>query len=665
MLILRGKHLFKHVDVGRHLAFFTAGVIFSLVAFSFCGGDDYDLFLLQKRWKAVNKAIEYNINLITTYQTNQSEADNTPEQNTGSVVTNSVTSGTGLNLMLINNIQTECFVKEYLAISAENQNGELDTMQHAKSATVQMIIGINVSESGYYSAGGGGVLPKTDLPEGSDGAPIWNNGTNSLKNWSSNEHSNGGATALGGPFQYISGGTITGINTVSKYNKGTSTGGGKGDCYLFPDAVCGLNGYIDSAISWIGSSDMSDGALAVAAVMSHNRGAGGLAMMYGIPYATIFSGHTSSYLKNKQSGDLVTALDEVYDDATSVPSGTDVEGIASSSGYVCQLFSYISNGWYFSPNAANNVLNYNTDRTRALWNQLFPNEQVNSAQEFVTAVQKHTSKLSIALGISDSECDRIYGTTNGEYLNYNSRSPRGDIFKVLGNTTGAYTVDNAKQVISLEAMCAQHVFNTMAVAAKVYAKMLKYAGVNVDPTDPSTYMGGYSSSGEWTPAGEPTETTLIANGLDVKTVTVERMKVLKAAANLVGIDYKQCRHFAGCDGFCFDNMTTRPTHLDCSAFVWRAYADAGFNMSGFPTSTAMYGTTSAFTEITVDELKPGDAIVRTTSPRHVEIFLGNENGVASMIEAFRPGKQSGFCKKNISEFTDGKHKFYRFTQFAK
>lgn len=645
------------------------GIATAIGAFTM-GGNDFDLIYLQQRGQKVSEAIEYNINVMVQGENLNNGDSGDAGEGTGdnTVITNTATTGEGLNLLLINNIQTECFVKEYLTIAAENQNGELDTTNRQKCASVQMIIGVNTSESGFYSAGGGDVLPKTDLPAGADGAPIWDNNVHSLKNWSVNEHSSGGATATGGPFQYVSGGSITAINTESKYNKGTSTGSGVGDCYLFPDAAAGLNGYLEMAISWAGGdiSSLSDNAASMSGVIAHNRGAGGLNMIFGIPYDTILNRREAgNYLGDKSISEISECLETIYSDITTIPSGVDVEGIARSSGDACTLFSSIANGWMFSEAAAANVKHWYSDATKSYWNQLFPSEQVSNAQEFNEAVSRHTSKLSTALGISDSECDAIYGTINGDYKTYSGNAPRGDIFKVTNKTSNVYkNAPGAKLVLSMEAMCAGHVFKTFVIAGRTYAKMLKYAGVDVDPTNPATYMGGYSDAGEWTPTGDSAETTLVSNGLDMDAVTTERMKVLKAAAGLVGIKYIQCRHSASCDGCCFDNMSTRPTHLDCSSFVWRAYAEAGCNMSGFPQNTGSYQSSSAMVSISINELKPGDLVVRRSgSSGHVEIFLGNNNGVFSFVEAFRSGKDSGFCKKNMSAVQGSTYHYYRFTGF--
>lgn len=678
------RKLIRHS--GNHLliiicgAAISVGTVIGAMAFI---TDDYSILKWYQRSQVVEKnvkaALEFDINVSMNGAggsgTNGNTNGNSNNNGDSTVTTvNTATNGTGLNLLLINNIQTECFVKEYLTLCAENQNGTLDTANHAQYASVLLDIGINISESGYYSAGSGNILPKTDLPQGNDGAPKWDGAQYSLKTWDKDSHANGGATAFGGPFQFQSGGIITRIGSKSKYNtKGTSTSGDGGDCYLFPDCLCGLNGYVDVAASWGtgGSSDYSEEALNAGTVMAHNRGGGARYMAYGIPYDTIQNKKSAgNYVDDGKmtKADLNKYLAEIYNDAISMPSSVAAamkQNAANSSGYAQQLFSYVANGWYFSPKAAANVKNRCSAQAMAYWNALFPNEQVSDQSAFNAAVDRHTKTMAVALGISAEECDSIYGTQNGDIVDYRGQSGQGDIFKVTNNTSSAYRKGTEKVVHCLDAICAHHVFKTFCEASVVYARMLQYAGVGIDPTDPSTYMGGYSSGGEWVPVEVNDNTavsTLIAHGMDASQVTEKRLSVLIAASKLTGIPYKQCRHFSGCDGNCYDS--SNPTHLDCSSFVWRAFKDAGCDMSGFPLNTASYAGSSAFKSITIDELKPGDVVVRRSGGSgHVELFLGKKSNSYSFVEEFKPGTVSGYTTKDVSTIVGANYKYYTYVGY--
>ena len=612
-----------------------------IAAFSLGGSEDLELISLLRKEDAINNNLTISLKVGEKQEENAAGVGYGSKDEWGNGETTLITTatdGTGLNLLLINNIQTESFVKEYLSICAENQNGQLDTTARSKYATVSMTIGVNISESKFYAAGGGNILPKTDLPQSADGTPKWDGAEYSLKKWGSvQHHSLGGATATGGPLQYTSGGTITAIHTKSKYNSGTSTGTGAGDCYLFPDAVCGLNDYIAGALSWIGgdSTAVSNNAASVAGVIAHNRGAGGMSMIYGIPYSEVNNSKVYINKANGPASEMSGILDIIYNDMTNVPQGTTVEYPLTRSYYYASLFPFIANGWYFSSEAGANAQAHCTNSDVAFWNQLFPNEQVADVNGLRNAIGTHTKSLAGALGISATECDRIYGTTNGEYVSYTNSYKYGEIFKVTNTTSTVYRTTGAKLVHCLEAMCAEHLYNTFATSGVVYARMLKYAGVNVDPTNPSTYMGGYAD--EWTPTSD-VEAELIAHGLDTTKVTEQGLRIVTEAAKLLGIPYKQCRNFVGCDGNCYNNMNVRPTHLDCSSYVWRTYINAGISSAGFPTAT-MYYPGSVFTDVSLENAVPGDVF---KSPGHVEIFLGTKDGKIYCVGAHYPGKDSSY-----------------------
>ena len=77
----------------------------------------------------------------------------------------------GLNLLLINNIKTEGYVKEYLNIAKMSEEGQLDDL--AMHASVSSILGTQIAEGNTTFDG---ILPLTFLPVDSSGIPYW--GTN-------------------------------------------------------------------------------------------------------------------------------------------------------------------------------------------------------------------------------------------------------------------------------------------------------------------------------------------------------------------------------------------------------------------------------------------------------------------------------------------------------
>lgn len=652
------------------------GLFIGIATFVFSG--DSDFMYLYSLNRNVSELLEAMSN-SDDYDDAGDNEDYLPSfDNETGTGTTAATNGSGLNLLLINNIQTECFVKEYLSICAENENGLLDTTVWGVTATTESVIGINMLESGFYAAGDSATLPKTDLPQGSDGTPVWDGDSHSLKKWNKTNHSSGGGTAAGGPLQYISDGKLTSIPTKSKYNTGTSTGGGKGDCYLFPDAVCGLNNYIASGLNTYGSdaTQYAQQSVGIVGVISHNRGAGGVYMLYGVPYDTILHKKTQKSFVSLDSDTDASKnmyLQEIYSDIATSPD-TVTASVRYNAGvtknYVSYLIPMFYSGWNASTSTYKYVSSHYTDGLLDIWNAYFPNEAVSTKDEFLNKVAAKCSKLSDALGISDADCDSIYGTVNGDYPDYYSDCQCGTVYKVTEHKSAAYKHGESTVVFSIEGMCANHVYTSINCGSYVYAKMLKYAGVDVDPTDPSTYMNQYS--GEWTPStSEEKEvySTLQANGLDTSQLNENRAKVVIAAAGLVGITYHQCRGTgcnkgkAGdpfkCDGSCYNDMDAKPTHLDCSAFVWRAYADAGFDMKGFPTGTSGYPGSLPLEQITFDDLKPGDLICNIGT--HVMMYLGKSSESVYTVEAHEHGTLSGYTTRSIRKASNASvYTYYRY-----
>ena len=671
---------------GLFAGIFSLPILIGIIIFSVAFTSDDDLLVINQQSASIEDI------LLGLVEDREQQADN--EKNGSSSITTgnngAATTGKGLNLLLINDIKTESFVKEYLSICAENQNGTLgaNSNEYDSYATTQISIGINVSETGFYPAGDGKTLPNTDLPKDSNGAPKWDGKTYSLKNWckTSSTHN----TGIGGPLAYTPGETAwTYIEKKSKYNKGTSTNGNGGDGYLFPDAVYGLNDYLKKAIGSEGFAfkDASilaqeDNANSIATVLAHNRGANGMKMLVGIPYDVCYAGHTSNYvdLSKMKDEEKVSILNDVYDTVSDgVECNTIFELIdynSSVRGYWISLFTFVKNGWYFSPMAASNVKQRggNTNGIK-MWNLVFEDEQVSTVSEFNAAVDNHTAKLSTKLGISDSECDKIYGTKKGQYNSYFSYM-YGHIFYVTNKSSNVYkNASNAKLVYCLEAMTADHIFSGVIAAPFIYAKMLAYAGVGVDPTNPSTYMGQYVNSDEWIPSGGNLEisgdlyTALVAKGLDTTKLTEQRLAVILQGAKLCAsgnVSYHRCRVEGcpcgfNCDGKCYNYKEGIPTHLDCSATVYWCYL-TGINESEMPRNTRSYANSSKVTNIGTDwsKAKPGDIAWRSG---HVQLIIGVNGQTIYTIESSSHGTVVSYSNMTVDYANSNGYSIYRYTKF--
>lgn len=129
-------------------------------------------------------------------------------------------------------------------------------------------------------------------------------------------------------------------------------------------------------------------------------------------------------------------------------------------------------------------------------------------------------------------------------------------------------------------------------------------------------------------------------GVDFSAITAERLAVLNQAYSLLGVPYEQ-------DHSEMKDLSKKPSVLDCSAFVWRSYAQAGLNMSGFPEVTVDYPSSTAVARIPWSQLKPADLLRKNG---HVAMFLGVKDGVVYTVEARHTGVLSAVVSRSIGKF---------------
>lgn len=598
---------------------------------------------------------------------------------------NDATTGTGLNLLLINNIQTECFVKEYLSIARENQEGKLGAKdgEYEVYVGVGTIIGKNISETGTYKCG----LPTTDLPEGADGAPVWDSQTHSLYLW--NKNSSPHNTEVGGPLAYTADNrTWTGIAGKSKYNTGTSTSGDGGDGYLFPDAVYGLNSFLKNGLSAAGLSasvvEDKDGVVSAVAAIAHNRGAGGMYMLYGVDYSQIMAGKASSYVTPNQE-DSIKILEGLVEDVT---AKNELAGEVSKrvGGYrhydwMNPIFLY-GQGWYFTQDAVSFMQQYSSDGMVNLWNVLYPNDACNSNSAVLAKIQSRVKSVNEVLGISASECDRVYGTVGGQPQVWSGWSNKYYCFKVWDFESTAYKAGGSHKLVTcLDTNAMLAVRNSIYSAGYLYAFMLKYAGVDVDPTNPDTYTQKYMEAGEWTAgfssvSGNLME-DLVAHGLDQDGLTEDRLKVVVQGAKLCAagnVRYHNCRGTGcmpvsgycdegrpRCDGKCYWYTEGLPTHLDCSATIYWCFL-TGIGERGIAINTGSYAGNSKVKRLGTDwsRAKPGDIAWK---PGHVRLVIGVKGSAIYTIETNSHGKCVRYTDMTISYANSNGYCVYRYTGF--
>lgn len=712
------KVKYKRPKLPWFVLLFPIGLFIGIATFAFSGDSDFMyLYRLSNAVTALLDATDDSDN----YDDKGDNEDYLPSYDIGESTTGTTvaTSGTGLNLLLINNIQTECYIKDLLTCATKSQNGEYyDALAHTSVAS---IITAPCMEHGFYKKSGG-VIPIAYFPwDDEANAPYYNKSYNgvpasSMKN---EELTQEDVMTMGTQSQvdnkYNNG--IFGFSKKATIRKANIYADGKtrsmegGDHYYFPDVCAQRDSTLDNGLDKLGFTDedkqkaneTSQAALGAYSGLCNNRGYnGGKTMVFGLAYLdTLYNAPDTKVNTDVLTyEDRISLISKVYNDSEVALSekfrGIDVASVGSSGG-ACAFAQAIlllesGNGWYCSQEFIDMYTNASSwDKLFYIgkqgWNTLFPDDPISTEAELRTRLEKYKAdsvtaaiKQETGVSVSVSDLELVYGIKNDNYDNSANHFETagwwlhsGFIYCVQNVRSAAYLnkySDGSDPFLlsSYEVSGLGYYYACSIFGEVVYAKMLKYAGVGVDPTDPSTYLSQFEN--EWTPTTDEESTlwsTLQANGLDTASLNENRRKVVLAAAALVGIAYHQCRGGScldcntkpavKCDGYCYNNMSARPTHLDCSAFVWRTYADAGFDTRGFPTSTPGYPG-GVFTKIAFEALRPGDVIHRSG---HVMIFLGKSGESVYVVHASGHSVGSVYSTKSVYTLQAEKYTFYTYT----
>lgn len=633
-----------------------AGIVLAVGTFSILDGDGY-LFLLQQ-----NTTVGA---MISTMVTTVTDTLGITSNSKGGTVGSS-----GINTLLISKMQ-EGYAKDYLEICLKNEAGELDTTKRKSYAEIATIVGINISETGFYNSGkGANILPDSDIPDnivynsyGSAGKTLYD--------W--NKNSNPHKQGVGGQFAYTSDNiTWTAIDTKSKYNKGTKTvdkrGKGVGDGYSMPDSVCGLNDYLARGIKElnVSSTSIDNSAYSaeikgIACATAHNLGSGILRELYGaatlIPQSYLGATTEKETMERMNTfvGDMVKAVE-------GIPDKSLKELLKNFSGeytWETAAICLISQGWYISPEMHDHMLKGRFSSAGVkCWNYVNPDDKVSNVAEFKSKLDTHTKTLSELTGYSETECDNIYGTLEGSYSErtiaygesikhpHTSQAEYGTAFKLLDGTTNALkNKKGAKRVIAMQGIPLQHAFTAAFFGKRVAARMMIYAGIDAADVyitsgdSGQTTAGGSSSSGsnDTFTANTKIIDKLKSHGCDVSKLTKNNYAILKSADRADGKAYVWASSHG--HGYC----TKVHDSYDCSSFISHAIAGSGIEgvkegMKGFPDSTKTYPSqsNSKFNmkppgSWKTSELYPGD--IFTDIGSHTCMFVGMKNGNICTIEA--------------------------------
>ena len=638
------------------------------IAFACSSDDDGYLFLLQNHTKLGQATVKIISTINSSLHLNA-----TNEKKYGQA---------GLNYLLIAQM-SEGYAKDYLQICKENEEGKLDTKKHKVYASTPAVLAVNVTETGFYSTGDGNTLPKSDIPQNKITSSSYGSGLYSLYKWGYKEHTNSGGNAFGGPFQYTpDGGKYTGIHTESiyhdKYNL-KATPGGQGDCYNVPDAICGLNDFLQTGLTGCDvtkTDSLTKESTSLLTAITHNLGSSPLQFMYGIPYSV----NSSKYLNksNIKEQETIQSLNAISKDCLDSVERLNNDSLAwlskhltSPETWIASEIGLLSEGWYIDENMFEHILNYS--QSVNIWNCYFPEQKVSNLSELRAKLKSKTKTLSELTGYSEGECDAIYGTVGGSHAaamgsSFVSQKKYGTIMKVNGSSS-TYVKKNAKQVYAFPGIAMSHAYTAIAFGDIIAAKMMKYAGVNIDPANPDTYLekvkseggssnsNGASSSGTYTPTNSNFEKELKSHGCDMSKLNDARLKVLKTANKMQGSRYKWGAGHAASVG-------VTNSGYDCSGFVYHSIVDSGISGTSAQKWCSSFGRSGSFgpslnsTNAKImyvkykpgqwkfDDLKPGDIL---SVSGHVLLYVGVQNGKMVTMEAM--GKAypvNGWHTRNVA-----------------
>lgn len=525
-----------------------------------------------------NKNNKIRTKKTRTYYTVNKYADEEPEIEG----TTSATNGTGLNLMLINNIKTEGFVKEYLTLASQNSEGKLNT--YPDHVSVEMILAANATESGFYDPAG--ALPKQYLPWCNIcNGPAWkcshkgvdkNQLTLSQANRNvftasytttygtvptSFSTTSGGSDLSTGPFQ------INGLNSNGGYApsvmNGYKEGNGRSfDCLYFPDNLSALDSRMTHFMNGYSYDTWDDKMKTLVYSLYYNPGSGDTAR-YALGGNGISTEKAYNILNNTYLEDL-KYVNEKY--------GAQIGALTDYNQYSYAIVSLTlvrDRGWKISSLKSS----YANSLGKKYWSSV-----LGESGDLSSFVSKN-----IGDAVSASSYSRTTFT----------------IYKDLSDGTR----------ISIDNIGIGHAYCYLYAGQYIYAKMLKYAGVNVDPANPETYMNKYQ--GEWMPSGDLFWLKEAVPSIDINSVPKKVGEFLNFAKQFLGTPYV----WGG----------RKPGGFDCSGYIQYCVQTHFGGTFGW-TTVDQPGDPRVY-EVSSDERRIGDFIyiggAYASASHHVVIYLAD------------------------------------------
>lgn len=570
----------------------------------------------------------------------------------------------GLNLLLIDDIKTEGYVKEILSLYRDSAEKKLDSYEY--QVPLEYKIGVQADETGPYN---GTLLPKSYLPtkngvvvwkESFDGVPAENMTVKDLPpdnalafvksyqdvyGWMSvNARANYGFQGL---YQNELGSEVNGYPPSTLTWKGSSTGRGARTFYQ-PDGMSYLNGRMTAFINGYFNDEeinklKSNPNIANMCIGPiHNAGEGGFLspLVYGSHWTVVGRyDPPSSYM----------AIENLYNDLNN-----------SIEKYPALKGSYFGHGSRF---AAAYLLceagwNFSGDGLQFLEGSAGGSDELASILlgpgKTMSDLMDYFNKKKANLPISDSEAQNLYGWDSASqpwiYYPAEGQDYKGFMFKY--DPTKTVTRKDGTKTPFLSVMNSEslgQMYSTMFQGSYLYAVALKYAGVNVDPTNPATYFDDKLKPGEFKPSGGIKDAIAKAGfTLSLDGISQNRIKLLDEAATHVGSPYAfgaDGRVYTGSadDAAYIQYLTGRygganyyhhinSTHVgkrlfDCSRFVQYVYETAIGKQIQRGSSDQLYK--SGGKNISLSDAKPGDL---GGDGGHIVMYIGKVPGGILVID---------------------------------
>lgn len=485
----------------------------------------------------------------------------------------------GLNLLLLNNLQNESYLKELLTIYADYADGRLTDPKYVNHLSLGGVLGFSIAETGFYDSER--ILPKSYLPyDSTNHEVVWNKPykqfsaedmhlykvnymmvNTSYADSDSNKISYS-INGLGkppsesgerdiGPFQIEK--TSFGVYGADSKHELTcpilagyqesASATRISDPFFLPDMLQYFDKKMEGMLNCFKpdiAKSLDQKLIDLMFSKYHNGGSGAFAQgtfgMDSAPSVEIFKEHSEeAVFTNQYVADMFEQLRTVNQQEKLIellctPNNPKILAACLSA----------KNGFIFSTRAYNNLfadaplpgvpkgqMSVKSKKTAYIYS-IIDNKGYKSESEVPDTYVKEVQEIFKSRVIDP--VSEGYNSRGGGYtMNSMNSNTWGTLMKVhKDKKTTIYGGSSDNLAFTYNLVNAGHMLTTYLAGDYQYARMLKYAGVDVDPTRPDTYFSKYDTDGEWTPSGGVMQAVsfLTSYGINSATLSEKRIKLL-------------------------------------------------------------------------------------------------------------------------------------------